>query len=128
MVRNNVFSTLSECFTPALSGEIFQGVVPADDSSIHVFDHDADIDGLDNIFAEILQVVILRSLLLERFVEKRILQSDANVIPMDSRSSRSSLVRKSPFWVAKPDVSNDPVLHSAGDEVFNPKISSLKNK
>ena len=65
MMRNYIFSPFPECFTPAVPGEAFQRVIPTDDSSLHILDHDADVDGFDDVLAKILQVVIFRGLLLQ---------------------------------------------------------------
>src|SRR5262249_61481258 len=63
MGGNNLFGLVSQCFEPAAACQRFQSSVPTDDPPFHILDHDSYIDGLDNIFAEILQAFIFRGLL-----------------------------------------------------------------
>src|SRR5438477_11835758 len=80
MCGDNLFGLVSQCFEPAAARQRFQSSVPADDPPFHIFDNDSYTDGFDNIFAEILQTLIFRGLLLVLAVEPRVSEPDADII------------------------------------------------
>ena len=118
MRRNDLFGFAAERLVAAPAGQRFQSAVPADDPSFDVFDHHADVDRFNDVFAEILQALIFRRLLLERTVQARILERDADVIR--HRFQQLQVFARQVIAVlrsSQPDVRDHAILHPARNEV-----------
>ena len=65
---------------------------------VEIDGEDANVDGLDDVFVELLQPLVLGDLLLERGVETRILNGDANVAGERFEQLKSSVERNRRRW------------------------------
>src|SRR5262245_14080361 len=78
--RYDFFDAAAHSFTSAAAGERFERFVPADDAPGVVFNHDTDIDRLDDVLAEVLETLILAGLLLKGPIQTRIFDRDADIV------------------------------------------------
>ena len=65
MVWNHRICAHAQGFRAALPGQVLECLIPANDTAVNVLDQNAHVDRFDNVFAEVLQVVILGGFLFQ---------------------------------------------------------------